>query len=134
MFTLGQIIFIISYIIFCIFIIVIKFHNKNPNDEIFTIGAYFFAILVAIIAIIGWRNTHTSAGAKALKDNQLNLSNEIEREIIITAEDGRQIYYYKGSINIENDYTHNYIQFDTKEGKRYIINYGVQDTVIIIEK
>ena len=68
------------------------------------------------------------------KDFQSELSNGIEREITITAEDGREIFYYEGKVDIESDHDDNYIKFESEEGKRYIIYYGIQDTITIIEK
>ena len=58
----------------------------------------------------------------------------LEREIIITAEDGREIFRYEGKIDIDNNHADNYIKFDDENGKRYLIYYGIQDTVTIIEK
>lgn len=69
-----------------------------------------------------------------MKDFRSNLSNGIEREITITTEDGREVFRYQGKIDVESDHTDNYIKFESEDGKRYIIYYGIQDTVKIIEK
>ncbi len=69
-----------------------------------------------------------------MKDFRSNLSNGIEREITITTEDGREVFHYQGKIDVESDHTDNYIKFESEDGKRYIIYYGIQDTVKIIEK
>jgi hypothetical protein len=58
----------------------------------------------------------------------------MEREINITAEDGRQIFYYEGKFDVELNHEDNYIKFESEDGKRYIIYYGIQDTITIIEK
>ena len=71
---------------------------------------------------------------RAVKDFQSELSNGIDREITITAEDGREIFYYEGKVDIESNHEDNYIKFESEEGKRYIIYYGIQDTITIIEK
>lgn len=91
-------------------------------------------ILGIIMGIIGWYNTHTAAGQRALKDFQSNIQNGIDREITITAEDGREIFHYEGKVDIESNHADNYIKFESEEGKRYIIYYGIQDTITIIEK
>ena len=71
-----------------------------------------------------------------MKDFHSNMENGIEREITITAEDGREIFHYEGKCDIETSHANseNYILFESEEGKRYIIYYGVQDTVLIVEK
>lgn len=98
---------------------------------IITIG-----ICVALIFYCNWYNTNTAQGARNLKDQKSNLGGGLEREIIITAEDGREIFHYEGKVDIEtnHDGNANYILFESEEGKRYIIYYGIMDTVLIIEK
>ena len=97
-------------------------------------GLVSIIVIVIIMALIGWYNTSTASGKRALKDFKSNVNNGIEREIIITAEDGREIFRYDGKIDIESNHEYNYIKFDDERGKRYIIYYGIQDTIIIIEK
>lgn len=98
---------------------------------IITIG-----ICVSLIFYCNWYNTNTAQGARNLKDQKSNLGGGLEREIIITAEDGREIFHYEGKVDIEtnHDGNANYILFESEEGKRYIIYYGIMDTVLIIEK
>ena len=83
---------------------------------------------------VGWYNTNTASGQRAVKDFKSNINNGIDREITITAEDGREIFHYEGKVDIESNHEDNYIKFDSEEGKRYIIYYGIQDTIKIIEK
>ena len=80
-----------------------------------------------------WWCNNTAAGARALKDQQSNLSNGLNREIIVTAEDGREIFYYKGKCDIETDHDDNYILFEGEDGLRRMIYYGITDTVLIME-
>lgn len=91
-------------------------------------------ICIIVIAFANWKNTSTASGIRHYKDYQSELSNGIEREITITAEDGREIFHYEGKIDIESNHTDNYIKFESEEGKRYIIYYGIQDTILIVEK
>ncbi len=86
------------------------------------------------MAVIGWQHTNTASGIRAMKDYRSELSNGIDREITITAEDGREIFHYEGKVDIESNHTDNYIKFESEDGKRYIIYYGIQDTITIIEK
>lgn len=81
-----------------------------------------------------WLNTPNCVQCRAMKDFQSELNNGLNREITITAEDGREIFYHEGKIDIETDHNNNYIVFESEDGKRYMIYYGIQDTVTIIEK
>lgn len=104
--------------------------EKVPGLATLLIGGI---ITVAIMSGLHWYNTNTAAGARGYKDFQSNINNGIEREITITAEDGREIFHYEGKVDIESNHTDNYIKFESEEGKRYIIYYGIQDTIVIKE-
>jgi hypothetical protein len=99
-------------------------------------------LLITIILCLGlmfglsWWHNNTANGIRAMKDYTSNMSNGINREITITAEDGREIFHYEGKIDVETSHANseNYILFESEEGLRYIIYYGVQDTVLIVEK
>lgn len=105
-------------------------NEKVPGLATLLIGGI---ITVAIMSGFHWYNTHTATGARGYKDFQSNFNNGIEREIIITAEDGREIFNYEGKVDIESNHEDNYIKFESEDGKRYIIYYGIQDTIIIKE-
>lgn len=100
-------------------------------------GGCIIGILITVIVVgatlgIGhWYYTNTADGARALKDEQSNLNNGLMREIIITAEDGREIFRYKGKCDIETNV--GYILFEGEDGLRRIIYYGALDTIIITE-
>lgn len=91
------------------------------------------AFFVVVVLVVVWFNHNTASGIRRMKDWQSEKENGIEREITIHAEDGRQIFYYKGKVDIELDHNDNYIKFEAEDGRRFIIVYGVQDTVEIIE-
>ena len=135
MLTLGNWLCIIGCIILGI-IITVGIGVECDNGVVpYLITAITSAIIIILIVVgIKWYNTHTASGVRAVKDFQSEFSNGIEREITITAEDGREIFYYEGKVDIESDHDDNYIKFESEEGKRYIIYYGIQDTITIIEK
>lgn len=91
-------------------------------------------ICVLYIWIISWYHKNLASGVRAYKDYQSEMENGIEREILITAEDGREIFHYEGKVDIESNHTDNYIKFESEDGRRYMIYYGIQDTIQIIEK
>ena len=96
------------------------------------------ALSVAGIIIAGlilgfgwWYCNNTAGGARAMKDQQSNLSNGLMREITITAEDGREIFHYVGKCDIETN--GNYILFEDEKGLRQMIYWGITDTIIVSE-
>lgn len=104
-------------------------------------GMVATAIITVIICIalmfgLSWYHKNTASGARSYKDFESDLQNGLEREITIYAEDGREIFHYEGKVDIETKHNGNanYILFESEEGQRYIIYYGIQDTVLIIEK
>lgn len=138
MLTLGNWIFIGLWVVITILISLLIALNYELDKEGW-FGALINAlastiVLLIVIGGIKWYNTNTASGIRAVKDYQSELNNGIDREITITAEDGREIFHYEGKIDIESNHTDNYIKFESEEGKRYIIYYGIQDTIQIIEK
>ena len=83
------------------------------------------------IGVGAWYCNCTADGARAMKDQESNLNNGLHREIIVIAEDGREIFYYKGKCDIETN--GNYILFEDEEGLRQMIYWGITDTIIISE-
>ena len=99
---------------------------------------YKTAVIVGIIgAIIGTAcimiGTKSNSFNRFIKDVQSNYSDGLTRTITIQTEDGRTIYTYSGTIDIELDGEQRKIKFEDEKGKRHIIYYGIQDTVMIIE-
>lgn len=93
-------------------------------------------LIISTLIFMNWYNTSTASGMRHYKDFQSELNNGIYRELVITAEDGREIFRYEGKFDIERheDGDDRYLRFETQDGKRYTISYGIQDTVIVIEK
>lgn len=91
-------------------------------------------ILSVVIGCFGfWWCNNTADGARALKDQHSNFNNGLNREIVVLAPDGREIFYYKGRCDIESDHSDNYILFEDEDGLRRIVYYGITDTVLIME-
>lgn len=108
------------------------FAYGSPVGGLTTILVVAFAIGI-LGGVFNWYNTSTASGARAVKDQQSELGNGLERSIVVTAEDGREIYRYEGKCDIETN-NGNYILFEDENRKRVIIYKGVQDTIIIAEK
>ena len=132
--TLGQWIILGLILVFVIFVaFVVGTGNCSVGVGIVT---FIVGLLIDVIIMLGinWFNTNTASGIRNYKDWQSEIDNGIEREITITAEDGRTIFYYEGKVDIESNHEDNYIKFESEDGKRYIIYYGITDTILIIEK
>lgn len=101
-------------------------------------GLIIATIVLCVILIVGlsWWHNNTANGQRAMKDYTSNMKGGLNREITITAEDGRLIYHYEGKVDIETRHEGdaNYILFEGEDGLRRIIYYGIQDTVLIEEK
>ena len=134
MFTIGQWIgLVFVFIILAIIGTMIGLYNESWIVVILSI-VVSIGLTISLGFGLNWYNTSTASGIRNFKDHQSNLSNGIEREITITAEDGREIFHYEGKVDVESNHTDNYIKFESEEGKRYIVYYGIQDTITIIEK
>ena len=101
------------------------------DDPKLGIIALLVCILVWLGAFFGLKWYYGSTASGALKDQQSNLNLGLNREITITAEDGREIYYYKGKCDIETQ--DRYILFEGEDGLRRTIYWGITDTIIIEE-
>lgn len=130
--TLSDIWFIIMLII-ALIVIAIMVCAHFDFDMTVIIACVILGIVILIVAVIGinWYNTSTASGQRKVKDFKTEIQNGLNREITITSEEGREIFHYIGKIDIEDN--NGYILFESEEGERYIIYYGVQDTVIIKE-
>lgn len=116
--------------------IAVGYYAWENGDSVFL--RCLVAILITAVLIGGtvgvglWYCNCTADGARAMKDQESNLNNGLMREIIITAEDGREIFYYKGKCDIETDKS-DYILFEDENGYRHIIYKGALDTIIVNE-
>lgn len=132
MFTLWQWIILGALFLIGVCIGILVAYEYKAAGIVTIIGT---VVIVGALAFgINWYNTSTASGIRGMKDFKSELTNGIEREITITAEDGREIFHYQGKVDVESDHTDNYIKFESEEGKRYLIYYGIQDTITIIEK
>ena len=105
--------------------------NEETDIEILITGAVGTLISILLTGFCIWFFNSTAAGARMEKDFKSGLHG-LDREITITAEDGREIYHYSGKCDIETQ--DKYILFEDENGKRQTIYWGALDTIIIQEK
>lgn len=127
-----QWILVIGVAILGIIVMVGFFLGDAPRTAI---GILLLTIITigTLIFVFRWYNTSTASGLRAVKDQQTELNNGLDRTIVVTAEDGREIYRYDGKCDIETN-NENYILFEDANRKRVVIYKGVQDTIIVQEK
>ena len=121
---------------FCIFLILVCIATiivgiNTGERKILIVGAVGTLISVLLTGFCIWFYNGTAAGARMTKDFKSGLYG-LDREITITAEDGREIYHYSGKCDIETQ--DKYILFEDENGKRQTIYWGALDTIIIQEK
>lgn len=130
--TIGWLITIGLTLIFGIAVGCLFLYEREVSRGLGTIlGTILLCILIGCFGF--WWCNNTADGARALKDQQSNLHNGLNREITVLAADGREIFHYKGKCDIETDHADNYILFEGEDGLRRMIYYGVTDTVLIME-
>lgn len=131
--TLGN--WIVIGVLVLIFSLFIGIDTNDVKVGIISGLVYLFVIVIIMVGL-SWYHRNTAEGERSYKDYQSNINKGLNREITITAEDGREIFHYEGKIDVETKHegNANYILFESEEGQRYIIYYGITDTVFIIEK
>ena len=96
------------------------------------IAGFIVGILIAIFVLIGmrWYYNNTASGKRALKTQESNFKNGLQRTVKVFDVNGSIIYQYDGKIDIEYDECR--ILFDDEDGKRHVIYYTT-GTVLIEE-
>ena len=121
----------LCFLLFLICIVAIIAGIEADDIEILITGAVGTLISILLTGFCIWFFNSTATGARMEKDFKSGLHG-LDREITITAEDGREIYHYSGKCDIETQ--DKYILFEDENGKRQTIYWGALDTIIIQEK
>ena len=127
--TIGAVVLLVILAVVGVFVSVM-FLADDPKSGVI---ALLICLLVWVGAFVAfkWYYNSTASGMRALKDQESNFNQGLNREITITAEDGREIYHYKGKCDIETQ--DRYILFEGEDGLRRTIYWGITDTIIIEE-
>lgn len=125
--TVGGIIFCVICSIFAIILAIMLGNSTNP--------AFGFIVAILLLCLIWggsyWYYNNTASGARAIKDQQSEFNNGIERHIVVKDYSGGVIAEYEGKMDIETD-NETYVLFDDEEGKRHII-YNTTGFILIDE-
>ena len=125
------VVYCLCFLLFLICIAAIIAGIEADDIEILITGAVGTLISILLTGFCIWFFNSTAAGVRMEKDFKSGLHG-LDREITITAEDGREIYHYSGKCDIETQ--DKYILFEDENGKRQTIYWGALDTIIIQEK
>lgn len=104
---------------------------------VFIDGGYVTALGIAAILIIGiciamhWYYGNTQSGKRAIKSQESNFNEGIERTVKVYDVNGELITEYDGKFDIT--YDDDRILFDDENGKRHVIYYPT-GTVVIDER
>lgn len=127
--TFGAVALLVILAVVGVFISVM-FLTDDPKTGVIVL-LIFLLVWVGTLFGFRWYYSSTASGMRALKDEQSNFNQGLNREITITAEDGREIYHYKGKCDIETQ--DRYILFEGEDGLRRTIYWGIADTIVIEE-
>ena len=131
--TIGCWVLLIVGIIIAIGGIAVALYYAHDEDFAVAITVFLVTLVVGAACIIGpIVYSNTEEGKRALKDQQSNFGNEIERTIKVIDIYGDVIQEYSGKFDVETN-NDRYILFDDENGKRHIIYFGTS-TIIIDEK
>ena len=113
------------------FYIAYALHQNDDNTLGATIAVGITVIALAVTWIFPiWFYSSTEAGKRAMKTQDSNFNNGIEREVVVYDMDGDIIQTYTGKFDIE--YEDERILFDDENGLRHVI-YFKTGTVIVNE-
>lgn len=106
-------------------------YERGAGIAVIIISLIIAALCIAIPPIY----MKTEAGARALKDQQSNFNQGMERTVEVYDVNGKMIKKYEGRFDIETDNVNGcpYIVFDDEKDKRHIIYYTT-GTIIIDEQ
>ena len=122
--TVGAIIGVVIFAIIMIGCIILGAYLINDGAKKAGISTILGSVVVcgAFIAGICFWQFGTQSGARALKDQDSNFGDGINRTVTVYDINGNVIEQYTGEFDVETDHE-KYILFDDQSGKRHIIYY-----------
>lgn len=132
--TIGCWVSVIIGVIVLLVGLVFDIDCLKSNEVNGGVGCIMISILLAIsFIIIPIIYSNTESGKRALKDQQSNFNNGIERIVEVYDVNGELIKTYEGRFDVETNPDSKYIKFDDENNKRHMIYYTT-GTVVITEK
>ena len=125
---------VLATVVVCL-IVVVALIWMGTESVSKTIVSAIVATIVAFGIFFGmrWYYSSTAGGLRAMKDQQGNLENGLERTIKVYNIDGKEIWNYSGKMDLAYDGDGSIYYDDAKTGKRTII-YNPTGITIVEEK
>lgn len=121
-------VFLVLCIIFgALWIIFGVLDEDSMTGKIITI-AVALILSIILLGVFNWYYTSTASGSRAVKTQQSNLDNGIQRTVTVYSATGEVIKEYEGKFDVE--YDDDRILFDDENGLRHVIYYPTGTVVI----
>ena len=128
--VLGWILF--SILTICILCCCFGTAMYNDRKQGYYLAGLISVVLIAVIGFgMNWYYNNTASGKRALKSQESNFGDGIERTVKVYDVNGQLITEYDGKFDIT--YDDDRILFDDEKGKRHVIYYPT-GTVVIDER
>lgn len=127
--------YIILAVVVVSLIIVVALIWMGTENVSKTVVSAIIALIVSIVFFCGmrWYYSSTAGGLRAMKDQQGNLENGLERTVKVYNIDGKEIWNYTGKMDLAYDGDGSIYFDDAQTGKRTII-YNPTGITIVEEK
>ena len=119
---------VLAIIISIFLVILVVGADMFVETQFYKVNEWIFRVFSLAIAIIGvfvifftshWWCNNTESGKRAMKSQEINFNNNIEREVKVYDINGELVESYRGRFDVS--YTDERIMFDDEQGHRHII-------------
>ncbi len=118
---------VLCVIIGALWIIFGVLDEDSKTGKIVTV-AIALVLSIILLGVFNWYYTSTASGSRAVKTQQSNLDNGIQRTVTVYSATGEVIKEYEGKFDVE--YDDDRILFDDENGLRHVIYYPTGTVVI----
>lgn len=123
---------IVTLVVVGLFLLAIAFVILDDDVRELALFGGFCALSIAFLCIVGCcgskESSDASNGMYSTEMESTTCASE-SRSVVITAEDGSEVFSYEGAIDVED--TGSCIKFDGEDGEHFVIPYRDTDTVEI---
>lgn len=121
-----------AFLVLCIigaalWVIFVLLDGDSKTGSIITV-IIALALSILLLGAFNWYYTSTASGSRAVKTQQSNLDNGIQRTVTVYSATGEVIKEYEGKFDVE--YDDDRILFDDENGLRHVIYYPTGTVVI----
>lgn len=127
--------YVILAFVVAVLIIIVALVRLGTDSVSKTVVSAIVALIIFVALFCGmrWYYSSTAGGLRAMKDQQGNLENGLERTVKVYNIDGKEIWNYTGKMDLAYDGDGSIYFDDAQTGKRTII-YNPTGITIVEEK